>query len=251
MLTVKGLVVRERISGENDKLLSILTDGSGLIEVLAKGVKKANAKNASASCLFSYASYCIAESRGRYILNSVEPIRNFYDIRLDIKRFALASYFCEIILFACVKNQPNKEVLRLILNTLHFLCKGDRNVTMLKCVFELRLMSEIGLIPNLIGCCKCYKYQDYLMQFDLLEGRLYCEGCCGPRDLSNCEAIDMKVLHAVRFIALSDMSKIFSFKVSDDCLYDLSRVTERYAAVQLDKHFQTLDFYKTIQNTVE
>lgn len=248
MLTVKGLVIRERQSGDNDKILSVLTDTNGLVEVCAKGVKKANAKNAAISQTFAYSTLSLTEGRNYYILNSGEPIRLFYNVRLDMGRFALASYFCEMILFTCVKNQPNYEVLRLMLNTLHFLEDGKRNEAMLKSIFELRLLSEIGLVPNLIGCCKCYKYEADQMQFDLSEGRLYCENCCGARDLSVCEIVDMTLLHAIRYIALSDMSKIFSFKISDVYMPYLSNITERYAAIQLDKRFSTLDFYKSITN---
>lgn len=250
MLTVTGLVVRERPSGENDKLLSVLTDTNGLIEICAKGVKKANAKNASSAQAFAYGRFCIVEGKNYYILNSSEPIRIFYDIRLDMSRFALASYFCELILFTCVKNQPNKEILRLILNTLHFLSDGKKSEALLKSIFELRLMCELGMGPYLVGCCKCYKYQDVLMQFDLSVGKLFCEVCCGNKDITYCEPLNMSLLHALRFIALSDMSKIFSFRISDDRLYELSRITERYTLLHLDKKFQTLDFYKSLQNDV-
>lgn len=246
MLTVNGLVIRERPLGENDKILSVLSDTNGIIDVLARGVKKSNAKNASVSSMFCYAKYCLSDGKSGYILNSAEPIRIFYDIRLDVSKFALASYFCEMILHACVQNQSDKEVLRLILNTLHFLSKEDKSEAKLKAVFELRFMSEIGLVPNLIGCCKCYKYTDMQMQFDLSEGRIYCEDCCGPRDLRQCEIVDSTLLHALRFIALSDMSRIFSFRISDDYLPLLSNITERYVRIQLDKRFPTLDFYKSL-----
>lgn len=179
-------------------------------------------------------------------MNCAEPIRTFYKISLDVNSFALASYFCELLLYVCAKDQPNSEALRLMLNTLHFLSEGKKDTRMLKAIFELRLMSEIGLVPNLIGCCKCYKYTDNQMQFDLSEGRIYCESCCGSKDLRSCEILDSVLLHALRFIALSDMSKIFSFTLSTDHLIQLSNITERYAETQLDKHFKTLDFYKTL-----
>lgn len=249
MLTVKGLVVRERPSGENDKILSVLTDTNGLLEVCAKGVRKANAKNSAVSQTFSYATYCITVGNGKnyYILNSAEPIRIFYDIRLDVSKFALSGYFCQMILFTCQKNQPNSEVLRLMLNTLHFLSKGEKREALLKSIFELRLLSEIGLAPNLIGCCRCYKYDDPKMQFDLSEGRLYCCDCCNGMDLSSCRPVDTTILHVLRHIVLSDMSKLFSFRLSDEYLPVLSSITEDFAAIQLDKRFSTLDFYKSLQ----
>lgn len=248
MLTVNGLVIRERTTGENDKFLSILTDELGLVEVLAKGVKKPNAKNCSVSQIFCYAKYCLSEGKSGYILNSAEPIKLFYGISADLSKFALANYFFDVLLFACAKNQPDKDVLRLTLNTLHFLSEGEKSETLLKSVFELRLLSEIGMVPNLIGCCKCFKYSDYQMQFDLFEGRLYCEDCCGSRDLKYCEPIDATILHALRFIALSDMSKIFSFKLSDDYQQILSEITEKYVRIQLDKRFNTLEFYKSLSS---
>lgn len=241
-------MLRERSIGENDKFLDILTDSSGLIEVSAKGVKKQNAKNSSVSQSFCYATYCLSENRGRYILNSAEPIRTFYDISLDIERFALANYFAEMTLYVATQEQPNNEVLRLILNSLHFLSLGNRENLLLKAIFELRLMSEIGLIPNLIGCCECLKYTASQMQFDLRGGRLFCEDCFGGRDLRDVELLDGRLLHSVRFIALTDMQKLFNLNVPKEYLIPLSNITERYTEIQLGKHFSTLDFYKSMMN---
>lgn len=248
MLTTKGLVLRERSLGENDKFLDILTDGAGLLEVLARGVKKQNAKNASVSHSFCYAEYCLSESGGRYILNSAEPIRTFYGVSSDIEKFALANYFAEMTLYVATQERSNSEVLRLILNSLHFLTQNNREDLLLKSIFELRLLSEIGLIPNLIGCCECLKYTAPYMQFDLRGGRLYCENCFGSRDLHDVEVLDEKLLHYVRFIALTDMQKLFNLNVPKEYLPLISQITERYAEIQLDRHFLTLDFYKSLQN---
>ena len=245
MTTLNGLVLREKSLGDNDKFLDILTDTDGLIEVLAKGVKKQNAKNSSVSTIYSYAKYCLSESNGKYILNSAEPIRNFFELSRDIEKFALSSYFSEVILYVATQEKPNNEVLRLILNCLHFLCLGNRENLFLKAVFELRLMSEIGLVPNLIGCCECLKYKDKLMQFDLRGGRLFCESCIGPRDLKDFFALDERLLHYIRFIALTDMKQLFNLNVSREYYGILNEITERYCEIQLDRHFKTLDFYKT------
>ena len=247
LTTLKGLVLRERSLGENDKFLDILTDSDGLLEVAAKGVKKQNAKNASVSQSFCYANYCLSESKGRYVLNSAEPIRTFYDISRDIEKFALANYFAEMTLYVATQEKPNNEVLRLILNSLHFFSLGNRENLLLKAIFELRLMSEIGLVPNLIGCCECLKYSAPYMQFDLKGGRLFCEDCFGARDLRDVEVLDEKLLHYIRFIALTDMQKLFNLNVPKEYLVMLSNITERYSEIQLDKHFSTLDFFRSMQ----
>ncbi len=246
MLTVKGIVIRERPLKDNDKFLDILTDTMGVIEVCAKGVKKPNAKYASVAQVYSYANFCLSEGKSGYILNSAEPIRLFYGIRLDVRQYALASYFSELILFTCVREQPNAEVLRLLLNCLHFLSEESRLPDLMKSVFELRLLSEIGLTPNLIGCCECGEYSKERMQFDLQGGKLYCESCCGPRNLKDFVLIDDKLLHIIRYIVLSELSKLFTFKISDAYLSMLSVVSERYTSIQLGKDFKTLEFYKSL-----
>lgn len=247
LTTLKGLVLRERSLGENGKFLDILTDSAGLLEVAAKGVKKQNSKNASVSQSFCYATYCLSENKGRYILNSAEPIRTFYDVSRDIEKFALANYFAEMTLYVATQDRTNFEVLRLILNSLHFLTTSSRNPMLLKAIFEMRLMSEIGLIPNLIGCCECLRYTAPQMQFDLKGGRLFCESCFGARDLHDVEILDERLLHSIRYIALTDMQKLFSLNLTEEYLLPLSNITERYAEIQLDKHFHTLDFYKSLQ----
>lgn len=246
MLTVKGIVIRERPLKDNDKFLDILTDTMGVIEVCAKGVKKPNSKNAAVAQVYSYANFCLSEAKSGYILNSAEPIRLFYNVRLDVRQYALASYYSELILFTCVKEQPNSEVLRLFLNCMHFLSEETRSPELMKAVFELRLMAEIGLTPDLLGCTVCGEYTAKHMQFDLQGGKLYCESCCGPRDLYNYVLIDESMLHILRYIALSELPKLFCFKISDAYIDILSSITERYVSVQLGKSFKTLDFYRSI-----
>ena len=248
LTTLKGLVLRERSLGDNDKFLDILTDSNGLIEVLARGVKKQNAKNASVSQIFCYASYCVSENSGRYTLNSAEPIRTFYNVSEELERFALASYFADMTAFVSTQEAPNNEVLRLTLNSLHFLSVKNRGLTSLKSIFEFRLLAEIGLIPNLIGCCECMRYSAPQMQFDLRGGRLFCERCFGTREFKDVEVVDMRLLHYLRYIALTDMQKLFNLNILREYLVPLSNITERYAEIQLDRHFATLDFYKSLTN---
>ncbi len=248
IITLKGLVLREKPLGENDKFLDILTDSKGLIEVVAKGVRKSNAKNAATSQMFSYATFSVNESKGRYILNSSEPIRLFYNLRLDMEKFALACYFAEVAMFISTENEPNEGALRLILNCLHFLETGKIKPWLIKSIYELRLMTELGLTPYLLGCCECLTYAQPTMQFDLRHGKIYCEKCMKNNDLQDFAMLDLTLLHAVRFIALTDMERLFSFKLKDEYSFMLNEITERYSHIQLGRNFQTLDFYKTIVN---
>lgn len=103
-------------------------------------------------------------------LNSSESEKLFYNIRLDPKKTALASYFSELLMYIRTEESGCDEIMRLTLNTLYFLDKGDRDNELLKSIFEFRLLCEAGLRPALLGCSVCMAYEADIMHFNLSTG---------------------------------------------------------------------------------
>ncbi len=249
LVTVNGIVIRERQSGDNDKFLDILTDKNGVVEVLAKGVKRLTSKNAAAAQLFAYSKFCLNMKNNRYYVESAEPIKIFYAIREDLEKLALASYFSEIISYAFTPDESGSEdILRLFLNVLHFLSEGKRENALLKSIFELRFMSESGQMPNLIGCVRCCTYLTDRMYFVIGNGTLYCENCFPSESGMDAVPVGAAVVHALRQIALTDMKQIFNFNLTGNSMKILSDISERYLLGHLGRHFKTLDFYKSLIN---
>lgn len=249
LLTTMGVVIGERVYGENDKFIDVFTKDYGIIEVTVKGGRKLNSKNASATALFSYSKFCVNKRGERYYLNSSEIENTFYDLRLDVKKLALASYFAELLKYTVLSYDSDKSyeiILKLFLNTLYYLEKDTHKILLLKSVFEFRLLSEIGLIPNLIGCCLCNAYSDHKMHFDILEGKLYCDNCFSGTDGYNTISLDESTLSALRHISLSDMNILFNIKVSDRLLSELNKITDRYTLAHINRNFKTLEYFKKI-----
>lgn len=246
LITTEGVVIRERFVGENDKYIDILTKDYGIIEVSVKGAKKINSKNSSATQLFSYSKFCFSNSKNKYIINSTELKKSFYNLRLDLEKLSLASYFADLLKFSVVSEEPAESVLRLFLNTLHFLCEGSRDNMLLKSIFELKLMTEIGLMPDLVACKKCLEFTSNTIYFFANEGYFFCDNCY--IGFKNNEGIKINniVLHAMRYIVFSEYDKLFNFKISSNTQKKLSEVTEKYVINQLNRNFKTLDFYKSL-----
>lgn len=264
MLNIKGLVISERDSGETGKSVTILTAELGCIDVYVRGGRKSK-KSVSSTQLFCYAVYSLEEKRDaknvtRYFYNSSEPERMFYDIRLDAKKLALACYFSELLRFSCESAENAGEILRLTLNTLHFLDKSERDMELLRAIFELRLACETGYRPDLIGCHVCYKAEDEVMYLNMRTGQLTCSDCAktgagavSPQGESlpadediYTAALDKTMLYTVRFIALVEYDRLFSFRLSDRYLIKLNTFTEKYVRYQFGKRFDTLRFYKML-----
>ena len=86
-------------------------------------------------------------------------------------------YFCELALVFAPYDSADTELLRLILNSLHFLTAEKRFPPLIKAVTELRAASISGFMPDLVACGGCGKYEDDIMYFDIAGGALYCETC--------------------------------------------------------------------------
>lgn len=249
LTTVMGVVIAERNYGESDKFIDILTAEEGILEICVKGARKITGKNNSSTQLFAYSKFCIDRRNEKYYLNSSELIRVFYGIRTDIEKVALAEYLAEIAGYCVTSGQTAKDIMRLFLNSLHFISEDLRSCSFIKSVFEMRFLSEIGLLPQLIGCRDCYKYEAEEMFFMVDRCCLLCGEHFYGRGFEENEyhiRLTRSVLHALRFICLSEMEKLFNFKLGDDSMKLLNEITEKYIVSRLHKEFKTLDFYKQI-----
>ena len=247
LVTTEGIVIRERPVGETDRFIDVLTGENGVIEITVKGSRKSGGKFTGVTQMLAYGKFC-ADKRGeRYYLNSVEPINTFYGLRLDVERLSLAMYFCELVKFTVSSEQPAQDVLRLFVNALYFLANAKRPNQLLKAVFELRLLSKLGFMPNLVACSECACYESDRMYFLPAQGILLCGDCMDgrPAQGERAVAISPAVLRAMRHCIYSELENVFNFKLPDAALRLLSDIAEDYLLVQLDRRFKTLDFYNT------
>lgn len=247
IVTKKGLVLRVRLGGEKGKYIDILTDNKGIIEVFVRCSKKINGKHIAATQLFAYSNFCLTEKEKRYYLESAEPIHIFYNLRNSISKLALASYFLDLIYYTVPKdNLQQNEILRLILNTLYYLTEDTRDEAFLKSIFELRLMSELGMMPDVIMCPICYEHTPKELVFSVNRGKFYCKNCY--ESIENDFSFFMPVggLMAIRHIILTDFSRMFQFKISNKIQNILSAFTEEFVHYNLDYIPKTLIYYKNI-----
>lgn len=238
-----GLILKEQNIGEKDKLVTVLTRHNGLVRAFVRGAKSVNNRKNSSTGMFCFSKLCLYKTKESYIIDEAEPIELFFELRSDLEKLALAQYFSELIMTLVQEDEAAEEYLRLILNSLHFLAKGKMPVEQVKAITELRLMCIAGYMPNLVACDRCGEYETNTMYFDVEDGLLYCENCMSNSMLF---PLDIGLIKALRHIAFSDFEKIYSFKMDENALPDLSYITEKYLLSKLQKNFKTLEFYKEI-----
>ena len=228
MLTKRCLILQERQAGDAGRFLDILTKTEGVLEVFVRGSKKANSKHLAATQPFAYSKLCLAEKNGRYYVESAEPIHLFYGLREHLKQ---------------------NFILRLTLNTLYYLTTGNRSEAFLKSVFELRFLSELGMMPDVLVCPVCMEYLPQSLFYSARTGHFYCQKCYTPKEEDYAVPMSLGGLQAIRHIVLTEPERLFQFRLGAETQQAVNQFSETFVRYQLDYQPQTLQFYKRLLST--
>ena len=239
--TVDGLVIRVTVTGESDRIVWILTRSRGLIRAFAKGARGTKSKLHGGTSLFSYCAFSFYEKNNVFNVTEAQVKEVFFQFRDSYEKVTVAQYFCEVMLRNMPETTDEDFYLRLMLNSLHFLCGDKKPWLLVKSVFELRFACEAGYMPSLVACDFCGEYETDRMYFDCKEGLLYCARCGENRNLPR---IPLSVVSAMRHIVYSPFEQCFAFSLAEECLPILNLLTQHYLSQSLQQRFKTLDYLK-------
>ena len=243
-LNTKGLVVRVTPYNDTDAILSVLTPSHGKLAIKARGLRRKNSPLVAPCQLLAYGEFTLFEYRNMYTINDAHAVELFSDLRKDLVKLSLGSYFAQAAETMSQEDLPNPELLSLVLNCLHALSRLGIPHNQVKAVFELRSACLSGYTPDLYGCYKCGTQAPD--RFDISAGRLECSVCRDPDSTGIRMPVTAGVLDAMRYICICDSKKLFSFHTSEETIDMLSYITESYLSTQLERGFSALDFYKSL-----
>lgn len=258
-IKVNGLVLFDRGIGENDKLLTILTERYGKMFVIAKGAKSVKNRNMCCTHIFIYASFGIRRKGNYYYLVDSDLIENFFSVRNDILKFSLASYICDVVSHVAQEGVGEDDILRLALNTIYAISQDKYSLETVRAAFQLRIVAEIGMAPDIYSCSKCGCEGVLGGYLDLVDGIIVCDECRKDNDFNIEEnafterglqkpiaLVNEAILHAVKYIINADIKRFLAFSLEGDewkLFYDLS---EKFLQNQLERSFYSLEFYKSL-----
>ncbi len=247
-LTTKALVLRETKYKEADKILTVLTQSEGKLTVKARGALRKGCRYGAAAQALCYSEMTLFGNAGKWSVNEAETIEQFLALRGDISALALGSYFAELLETVSDEDSPSPELLQLGLNSLYALSRGLFPEEHIKSVFELKLMCLCGFEPQTEVCPVCGKAPPDDPVFSLNGGGVHCRSC--PPGVAGVSLpVSGETLDAMRFIIGAPAKRIFSFQIPPAAERQLADVCEAYAAVQLERGFGALDYWKTVHVT--
>lgn len=218
LIKTKGIVIGVANSSDNDKVLTILTPDLGKISVFCKGAKKSKSALLNSTEYLAFSELIIYKSTNdNYSINSAEVIEVFYNLRTDIDKLNYASTISKIIYDVTQENEPAVQILQLFLNTLFVLSETEKDLDLIFCIFQIRLLALIGFLPNVAKCVNCGASMTENMNdfyFSIKDDGVKCEIC---------QRLDKGIIHLSK-TAFSAMIYVLSCE-SKNCFHLKSQMT--------------------------
>ena len=237
-ITARGVIIKQSDYGEGHRMLWIFTEDYGIVKAVSYGAKKVKSKAAASTQFLCYGDFELyAPNRDVATVNSISVIDGFEKIGEDIVKLALCTYFADLVYSLLGVNNPDNRLLHIFLNAVYALAHRNENIQKVKAVYELKLMSAGGYMPNLE---KCTCSSEAVYGFDVAKGSVVCRSCAGVEVMP----INEQVYKAMAFIVGCEDKRMLSFAGNDTLYKVLGGISERYVLVHTEQKFKSLDYYK-------
>ena len=149
----QGVVLRSAKLGEADKIVTIMTQGSGKVRGVAKGIRKTTSRFGARLEPFTHVNLMLYRGRGSLdTITQAEIIAPHRAIRDDLALFAAGETMLEAVDRVAEEHERNVRVVLLLLSGLRSLETRPANPAAVAESFLLKLLSVSGFHPSLTAC---------------------------------------------------------------------------------------------------
>lgn len=228
---------------EYDKRVEILTRERGRISAFAQGARKVNSALSACSIPFTFGEFTVYEGRESYNLKAGTIQKFFGDIAQDYDMTCYASYFAEMARHFTRENMDASNELLLLYITLSAMQNQKIPFSLVRVIYEMRMMMIQGQGIELFQCLECGKTGCNKVYFQA--GGLVCEECASKeKELKNSYpfVLSHDALYTLQFILTTPLEKLYSFRVTQEIQKELERFMKAYLGRFLPRTFKTLAF---------
>lgn len=242
-IVLTGMVLSTTPIGEYDRRVVILTKEQGKIAAFAKGARRPNSPLVGAVNPFSFGEFTVYAGRSSYTIQSAKITNYFAELRQDILGAYYGFYFLEFANYYTREGNDEREMLKLLYQTLRALTNDKIPNRLIRRIFELRTLCINGEAPQVFQCTVCGN-KEREVSFSAKKGGLVCTEC--DRDVIDKMRLNQSTLYSMQYIESSKIEKLYTFVVSEDVLAELEKVVQRYVDIYVDKKFKSLEILETL-----
>lgn len=237
-IEVKGMVIAQSPIGEYDRRVVILTLEKGKISAFARGARRPNSRLIGASQPMTFGTFYLYAGKNSYTLVSADIDNYFPELKKDLLKVTYGTYFLELASYLTRENNDEREILKLLYQSFRVLEKGKVPGKLIRCIFEIRILTAFGEGMQVFDCALCGKTEG-LDWFSSIKGGCLCEDC--RKDAADKMRLASGALYTLQYIIATPVEKLFSFLVSDEVLFQIQKISTRFLRQHVREDFKSLE----------
>ena len=204
---ITGMVLKAEPIGEYDRRVVILTKETGKISAFARGARKQGSRLLAATNPFCFGEFKLYVGRSSYNVMEAAISNYFEGLREDYEGAYYGMYFLELMDYYTRENNDEKEMLKLLYQSLRALLHDGLPNRLIRYIFEMKAMVLNGEFPGMpVG-----------------------------------NSWDQSTKYAVSYITDADIEKLYTFTVTPKVLDELGEIADDYRRRYLDRTFKSLE----------
>lgn len=207
-IQVTGIILKQTPIGEYDRRICLLTKEKGKISAFVRGSRKPGSRLSSATNPFSFGIFKLYEGKNAYNVAEADIQNYFEDLRTDYIGAYYGMYFAEIADFYTRENSDDREMMKLLYQSLRALSVPSLARELVRYIYEIKSIVVNGEFPGM------------------------------PADI---DGLEESTLYALQYIVESPVEKLFTFTVSESVLLQLKALAEMYCRKAFDREFKSLE----------
>ena len=211
-IKVSGVVVQSMKIGEYDARIVLLTRELGKIHAFVRGIRKVNNPLRAAASPFVFGVFSLYEGKNAYTLFEAEVIHYFRELADLLPEVYYGFYFLDFAAYFARENQAETDLINLIYVSLKSLQNKRIDKSLLKAVYELKVMALNG--------------EFWLLQKDIHHPATE---------------------KAISYILSAPITKLYNFQVTGEVLEELTRISKRYQSRIIDRPLKSLEILEMMQ----
>lgn len=209
---VTGMIIKAVPIGEYDRRLVLLTKERGKITAFARGARKPNSRFVASTNLFCFGTFKLYAGRDSYTLSETEISNYFEDLRMDFEGAYYGMYFLEIADYYTRENNDEREMLKLLYQSLRAVSHPSLKNQLIRAIFEIKSVVINGEFPGIPS---------------------------GKEYLDSTE-------FTIDYIVDSSIEKLYTFTVTEEVLDELRNIASWTRKHCLTGRFKSLEILETL-----
>ena len=139
-----GMVLKAEPVGEYDRRVVLLTRNHGKIAAFARGARRQGNRLSASTDLFAFGEFKLYPGKNSYTITDAVISNYFEEFREQLNEAMYGMYFLEVMEYQTRENNDEKEMLKLLYQSLRAILHPAYDNRLVQTVFEIKTMVLMG-----------------------------------------------------------------------------------------------------------